>query len=78
MTRHDNSNIIIVVDCNIGTQFTSRTGVAAAVEAAEAEVGAVPVWLAGGPAGVHRARAGGGGRGAHLGRGTVCDKVLLM
>ena len=69
---------MIVVDCNIRLHLTSRTGVAAAVEAAEAEVGAVPVWLAGRPAGVHRARAGGGGRGGHLGRVTVCSQVLLM
>ena len=55
-----------MVDCSIRLHLTSRTGVAAAVEAAEAEVGAVPVWLAGRPAGVHRARAGGGGRGGHL------------
>ena len=69
---------MIVVDCNIRLHLTSRTGVAAAVEAAEAEVGAVPVWLARGPAGVHRARAGGGRRGGHLGRLTMCNKVLVM
>ena len=62
---------MIVVDCNVRLHLTSRTGVAAAVEAAEAEVGAVPVWLAGRPAGVHRARAGGGRRGGHLGSYNV-------
>ena len=65
----------VVAKIFVNQQFvlwlTLRTGVGTSVEAAEAEVRAVSVRLAGGPTGVNWALTGGGGEGGDGGTGAT-------